>query len=140
MTVPDEEQMVEFDLTFPHSYEVRELGDFPGNGKFDVPLIFFPPPKGRAEYDGLWLKVKAQSGKAWIGVFAFWYTSHPSLSRVVSSPDPNRVCVISKGRAYVVSAEEPETCEEIPVIPVLEVRPLPEHKLLVFSDFIRLAA
>jgi hypothetical protein len=62
------------------------------------------------------------------------------FSRVVSSPDPKRVCVISKGSAYIVSAEEPKVWEQIPIMPVLDVRPLLERKLLVFSDFIRLAA
>jgi len=45
-----------------------------------------------------------------------------------------------QGSAYVVNAEQPEAWEEIPVTPVLDVRPLLEQKLLVFADFIRLAA
>lgn len=132
--------MVEFDLSFPHSYEVEELGELPGTGRFDVPVIYIPPPKGRPEHSGLWLKVKANSGKAWIGVFAFGYASPPSFSRVLSSPRPRHMCVIAKGSAYIACADEPEICEQIPLIPVLDVRPLPQHKLLVFSDFIRLAA
>jgi hypothetical protein len=132
--------MLEIDLAFPHSYEVEELGELPGTGKFTVPLIFFPRPKNRPEHNGLWLKVKATSGRAWIGVFAFGYTSPPGFSRVISSFDPNRVCVISKGAAYVVKADEPEVWEQIPLVPALDVRPIPEARLLIFSDFIRLAA
>ena len=41
--------------------------------------------------------------------------------------------------AYIVRVDQPEVWEEIPVIPVLDVRQIPEKKLLVFSDFIRLA-
>jgi hypothetical protein len=132
--------MLEFDLAFPYSYEVEELVELPGTGRFDVPLIYVPPPKGRAEHNGLWLRVKANSGKAWIGVFAFGYTSPPAFSRVISSPDPNRMCVISNGAAYIVNANDPEVWEQIPIIPVLEVRPILEHKFLILSDFIRLAA
>lgn len=132
--------MLEIDLALAHSYEVQELGELPGTGKLAVPLIFFPPPRNRPEHQGLWLRIRVAGGREWIGVFKSGYSSSPALSRVVSSPDPNRVCVISSGAAYVVKADEPEVWEEIPLIPVLDVRWIPEHGLLVFSDFTRLAA
>jgi hypothetical protein len=132
--------MLQIDLAFSHSYEVEEIGQFPSAGKFAFPQLFFPPPQGRPEHDGLWLKVRAGSGRVWIGVFAFGYSSPPAFSRVVSSPDQDRVCVISKGAAYLVKANEPEVWEQIRLIPILNVRPLPEKNLLVLSDFTRLAA
>jgi len=132
--------MLKFDLVFPHSYEVEELGEFPGTGKFAVPVIFFPPPKNKREHTGLWLKVRAASGRAWIGVFAFSPMPPSVSSSVVSSPDPNRLGVISNGAAYIVKADKPEVWEEVPLIPVLDVRSIPENGLLVFSDFTGLAA
>jgi len=132
--------MLEVDLAFPHSYEVEELGELPGTGKLAVPLIFFPPPKHRPEHDGLWLKVKAVDGRSWIGVFAFGDPSSSTFSRVISSPDSSRICVVAKGNAYIVKVDEPHIWEQIPVIPVTDVRLLQEERLLVFSDFIRLAA
>jgi hypothetical protein len=132
--------MLEINFEFPHSYEVEEVGDFPGTGKFSIPRLFFPPPKGRPEHDGLWLKIKAASGRTWIGVFAFGYSSPPAFSRVVSSPDQDRVCVVAKGAAYLVNADEPEAWEQIRLIPVLNVRAIPSEKLLILSDFTRLAA
>jgi hypothetical protein len=132
--------MLEIDLSLPHSYEIQEIGDFPGTGKFRDPIIYFPRPQEGREGGGLWLKVKAASGKSWVGVFAFGYSSPPAFSRVVSSPDPDRLCVIANGAAYVVKSDEPELWDKIPVIPVLDVRPLPEQGLIVFSDFTRLAA
>lgn len=129
--------MLEIDLAFPHSYEVEELGELPGTGKLADPIIFFPAPKHRPEHNGLWLKVTAASGRTWIGVFAF---SASTFSRVVSSPDSSRICVVAKGSAYIVKVDEPEIWEQIPVIPVMDVRQLQEERLLIFSDFIRLAA
>jgi hypothetical protein len=129
--------MLEIDLAFPHSYEVEELGDLPGTGKLADPVIYFPPPKYRPEHNGLWLKVTAAGGNAWIGVFAF---SASTFSRVVSSPDPSRICVVAKGGAYIVKVDEPEIWEQIPADPVMDVRLLQEERLLVFSDFTRLAA
>jgi len=132
--------MLEIDLHLPHSYEIHEVGDFPGTGKFREPVIYFPRPQEGREGGGLWLKVKAASGKSWIGVFAYGYSSPPAFSRVVSSPDPDSMCVIANGAAYVVKSDEPEVWDKIPVIPVLDVRTLPERGLIVFSDFTQLAA
>lgn len=132
--------MLEIDLALAHSYEVQELGELPGTGELAAPLIYFPPARNRPEHNGLWLKVRAAGGREWIGVFKFGFESPSALCRVVSSPDPNRVCVISSGAAYVVKADEPEVWEEIPIIPVLDVRWIPEHGLLVFSDCDSLAA
>jgi hypothetical protein len=50
------------------------------------------------------------------------------------------VCIISLGAAYIVKADEPDAWEQIPIMPVLEVRSIPEHQLLLFADFTRLAA
>jgi hypothetical protein len=96
--------MLESDLLFPHNYEIEEFGELPGTGTLKVPLIYFPPPKGRPEHNGEWLKVKAKSGKI-VGVFAFGCGSRTG---VISTPEPNTVCVLSKGGGYLVNAESPE--------------------------------
>ena len=132
--------MLQFDLVLPHSYEIEELSELPGTGTFDVPVLYFPRPKNRPEHDGLWLKVWDASGSSWIGVFAFGYSSPPAFSRVMSSPDQKRACIISRGAAYVVKTDEPETWEQVPIVPVLDARLIPEHQLIVFADFTRLAA
>ena len=89
--------MLEFDSAFPHHYVVEEFGELPGTGTFKARLIYFPTPKGRPEHNGEWLRVKAKSGKTWVGVFAF---GPGSRTGVVSTPEPNTVCVISKGAGY----------------------------------------
>jgi hypothetical protein len=127
--------LLEIDLALPRSYEVEEVREFPGTGKFSVPLIYIPPPKARPEHDGLWLKVTA-SGKTWIGIFASGHFT--DRSRVVNTFDSEHFCVIAQGAAYLVTADRPEASEQIPLMPVLDVRSLPEHQLLIFSDFTRL--
>jgi hypothetical protein len=131
--------MFEHDLVFPHSYEVEGLPELPGSGGFDVAVHYFPPPKNRPDHNGLWLKVVPATGKSWIGVFAFLFESPGSFSRVVSTPDPDRVCIISGSGGYLVKVGNPEIWEKV-VIPVLNVLSLPEHELLVFADFTCLAA
>jgi hypothetical protein len=129
--------MLESDFVFAHDYVVEEFGELRGTGTLKVPLIYFPPPKGRLEHNGEWLKVKAKSGKTWVGVFAF---GPGSRTAVISTPEPNSVCVISKGGGYLVNADSPELWQEVRACPVVDFRPLPEHQLLVFSDFTGLAA
>ena len=127
----------EIDLILPHSYEVEELGALPGTGKFDAPVIFIPHPKNRPEHDGLWLRLKDSRGRKWIGVFAY---DGPTFSRILSTPDPNRVCVIAKGAGYLVKADDAEAWESIPLLPVMEARLIPDRELLIFIDFVRFAA
>lgn len=132
--------MPEIDMAFPHSYEVEEVGEFPSSGKFGIPQVFIPPPKGRPEHNGLWLKVKPSNGADWIGVFAIGYPSSRAFSRVVSTPDSSRLCAISQSAAYIVTADNPEQWESVPLLPVLDVRAIPRENLLVFSDFTNLGA
>jgi hypothetical protein len=129
--------MLESDFTFLHDYVVEEFGGLLGRGALNVPLIYFPLLQGRPEHNGEWLKVKAKSGKTWVGVFAF---GPGSRSAVISTPEPNTACVISKGRGYLVNADSPELWEEVRICPVIDFRLLPEHQLLVVSDFTGLAA
>ncbi len=131
--------MLEHDFVFPHSYEVEGLPELPGSGGFDVPAHYFPPPKNRPDHNGLWLKVVPATGKPWIGVFRFLFDSPHSFSCIVSTPDSERVCVISGSAGYLVNVENPKVSEEV-VIPVLNVLSLPEHDLLVLADFTGLAA
>ncbi|HMD38163.1 MAG TPA: hypothetical protein VKH15_02715, partial [Candidatus Acidoferrum sp.] len=109
--------MLEIDLSLAHSYEIEKIGDFPGTGKFRDQVIHFPRPKDGREGSGLWLKVKAANGKSWVGVFALGYSSSTGFSRVVSLPDPDRVCVIANGAAYIVKVNEPEIWDQVPLIP-----------------------
>jgi hypothetical protein len=116
--------MPKFEFAVPHNYAVEEFGEVPGTGTLKEPLIYFPPPKGRPEHNSEWSKVKAKSGKTRVGVFAF---RPGSRTAVISTPEPNRVCVISKGAGYMVNAEAPELWEEGRACPVIDSRPLVEH-------------
>ena len=60
--------MLEIDLTYSHSYEVEELTEFLGNGRWDAPVFYIPQPKTRPEHDGLWLRIRPAAKEAWIGV------------------------------------------------------------------------
>jgi hypothetical protein len=131
---------MQIDFVFPHEYEVAEIGDYPGDGKFRVPVHFFPPPEANIRHGALWLKVIPNDGQPWIGAFAFAYNSPPAASCVVSTPDPRRLCVISNGGGYLVQAADPANWHAANLFPILDVRAVVEKKLLLFSDFTAIAA
>lgn len=132
--------MLEFDFTFPHSYEVNEFDSLPGSGQGGPPVFYIPRPLGRPEHDGLWLTISPEGSKPWTGVFAFSYSPNEGISRVVSSPDPARACVIAKGSAYFVTADAPEDSEQVRTMPVTDCRVVADAKLLILADVVRLAA
>ena len=110
--------MLEIDLVFPHSYESEGLPELPGTGGFDSPVLYFPVPQNRPEHKGMWVKMVPANGKSWIGVFAFLFDSPNNFSSVVSTPEPDCVCVISGSAGYIVKVEKPEIWVKI-AIPVL---------------------
>jgi hypothetical protein len=129
--------MIDINLEFPHSYEIEEIPELPGTGNLHAPVHYFPRTKTRPEHDGIWIRVRPATGQPWVGVFGF---GDLSISQVISTPDEDRMCVISKGAAYIVKADEPEIWEELAMGLVCDVRMIPEHQLLVFADFTGLIA
>jgi len=137
-TIPLDEPHV--DLTFPHTYQVQDRFELPGSGESEIPTIYIPPPRNRAEHPGVWLRVRASSGRAWTGVFAYGLGGPFGFSRIMSSPDPDSVIVISKGAAYLVRADDPSSVKQLPILPVTDARAIAEHGLVIFANFSRLFA
>lgn len=48
-----------------------------------------------------------------MGVFAFGLGSPTASSRVISTPEPNTICFVTKGGGYLVNAEDPELWEKV---------------------------
>jgi len=129
--------MLQIDLGLPHSYEIREVRELPGAGGWDIPVIYFPRIMNRPERDGVWLEVHPAAGRPWIGVFGF---GGLTFSRVASSPHPERICIVSNGAGYFVSAKNPEDWEPVPLPPISDLRVVKDRSLLIFADFTRLCA
>ncbi len=132
--------MLDIDFELPHSYEVDDVPELPGTGRFNIPILYFPRPKARPEHNGLWLRIRPSSGNSWVGVFAFLNESYPAFTRVVSTFDHDRVCIVAKGAAYIVNTADPDIWQQVPIAPVLDVRLIPKNQLLLFADHTGLAA
>ncbi len=51
---------------------------------------------------------------------------------VWSTPEPETICAVSGGYAYMINTTAPERFAMVPYRPVLEVRPAPADRLLLF--------
>jgi hypothetical protein len=132
--------MTKLDFTYPHRFELKEFPELPGAGFGSLAVHYFPGSQTRPEHDGIWLRVDPVGVEPWVGVFGFGYSSPPAVSLVLSTPDPEQLCVVSAGAAYRVRADQPERWEQLKLFPVLDVRPVPALNLLVFATFHKLAA
>jgi hypothetical protein len=125
---------ITFDLTFPHSCTVT-LTELSGNGQ--QPPIYFPAATTLGGNDGLLLQFANSDGRNWKGCFAF---GDYELCGVFSLPDPDSMCVVSKGTGYWVYVNAPEQSYEMPVRPIRDVRVLLDAQIILLADFASLSA
>lgn len=135
--------MLAVNLEFPHSYQVSDVPELPGSGKWPFPVYRFPrlEPVGRGEQDEIWLMVKRSVGEPWTGVFSIGGLGHSTFFTGVNSTlNPDRLCVVAHGNGYLVNTNDPDDWEQIPVHPIRDVRALVEHNLILFCDFAGIVA
>jgi hypothetical protein len=124
--------------SFRHNYEIEEGSWLPGDGRGRV--FYYPGAKRDGGRNGVIVAVKPKDTQAWIGCFAFGYRSNRVLTEISSCPNPNEVCVVSSGSAYVVRVNDPEQWQTLSCFPVTQLLEIPDRGLLVFCDFTKLLA
>jgi len=125
---------VAVNFIFPHTYEVRLQGSY-SQAYSAEKLHQFPAQLEEGDRTGLYVRVAPKSGAGWVGFFALGFDSEQVVSAIYSSPDPDWLCVLSGGYAYMVDTTDPQCWTRIEQRPVVEVRPLPELNLLFFVGF-----
>jgi hypothetical protein len=83
----------------------------------------------------LQLMVKPASGGTFLATCALGFTSPAMPTGVFSCPNPQEMCAVAGGYAYIVDTEQPEHCTHIALRPVVEVRPLTAQQFLLFVGF-----
>ena len=137
------------DSTFARDYEYEEIDELPSSAS--LPHYYYPGtttwsetriavPVPRPPTDGVLIKVIPPRGVPWIGTFAFGIVSRNGVTRVLTTPNPDVLCVAAKGAGYLVSASDPRTWKTVRAHPVLDVRQIPASRLVVFADFTDLVA
>jgi hypothetical protein len=83
----------------------------------------------------LQLMVRPASGGAFLATCALGFSDPVMPTGVFACPNPQEICAIAGGYAYIIDTAQPEHSTHIALKPVVEVRPLPEQHLLLFVGF-----
>jgi hypothetical protein len=90
--------------------------------------------------DGVVVGVQPEMAEAWIGIFAFGKFGRAGVTRVLSLPDPQELCVVASGAGYVVAADRPDAWEPVKAIPIIDVRAVPGAGVVVFANYTEMLA
>jgi len=115
-------------LDFLHEYDVEMLNETPANDKNHY---YYPGATRGGGQDGLLVKISPYNGSPWLGTFA---RGRSSFYGIFSMPDPKKICVVSGGIGYIVSAKEASNWEQLKVSKTVDVRLILAHNLIVFVD------
>lgn len=131
--------LISVQYSFPHNYEIKLLESYslvhPAERLYQYPGVL-----EEGDRAGLYLRVTAKESEPWIGFFAQGFDSAEVAHSIFSCPDPDWLCVVASGYAYVVDVGNPQRWMQIEQRPVVEVRAVPELKLLLFVGFTSITA
>jgi hypothetical protein len=83
----------------------------------------------------LQLLVRPATEGIFLATCALGFTDPTMPTGVFACPNPRQMCAVAGGYAYVVDTARPEHCVHIAMKPVVEVRPMTSHALLLFIGF-----
>lgn len=118
------------DLTFPHTWSVEVLEKRPLIGPSRQ--FVYPQQVEEVERGALELLVKPASDDTFLATCALGFADPTAPTGVWSCPDPEWLCAVSGGYAYLIHTLQPQQWSQIPYRPVLSVRALKEQQLLLF--------
>jgi len=84
--------------------------------------------------------VHPESGGTFLATCALGFRQAAMPTGILGCPNPQEMCAVAGGYAYVLDTSAPERSTHIPLKPVVEVRSLVEEQLLVFVGFHAIAA
>lgn len=124
---------------FPHQYEMKVLESYSLLNPAER-LHQFPAQLEEGDRMGSYLRVMPQASNPWVGFFALGFDSPDVASGVYSCPDPDSLCAVVGGYAYVVNAANPELWMQIEQRPVVRVKSVPDLDRLLFVGFTNITA
>lgn len=128
-----------FDFTFPRNYELKVLQAAPPIHPVEK-LYHYPVELEEGDRAGVYARVEPRGRTSWTGFFVEGFESEQAISMVCSCPDPDSVCVVAAGYAYVVKANDPGRWFRIEQRPVTALRVLEEQRLILFAGFTSITA
>jgi hypothetical protein len=120
------------DLSFPHHWQGETLAARP----LILPSRQYVYPQAAEEVERGALEVLVLAGapdaQPFLATCALGFRDPAVPTGLWSAPNPDEICAVSGGYAYLIDTTAPERFTMIPYRPVLEVRPLPAFGLLLF--------
>jgi len=83
----------------------------------------------------LQLLVRPADGGEFLATCTLGFSDPTMPTGVFTCPRPDQLCALAGGYAYLIDTQHPEHFTHIPLKPVVHVRTLPEHDLIVFAGF-----
>jgi hypothetical protein len=119
------------DESFPRSWKAEILPQRP----LILPPRRFTYPRDAEEVErgALEVLVRPLEGTAFLATFALGFADPAVPGGLWSCPAMDELCAVAGGYAYIVNTRAPERFTQLAYRPVLEVRPLPQHNLLLFA-------
>ena len=123
------------DCSFPHRWEAEVLIARPDI----LPSRHYVYPRNAEEVERGALEVlvrpQASGGDSalpFLATCALGFRDPAVPTGIWSAPEPDEICAVAGGYAYLIDATAPERFTMIAYRPVLEVRPVPDEGLLLF--------
>ena len=88
----------------------------------------------------LQILVHPATGGAFLATCALGFTDPAMPTAVYACPNPQEICAVAGGYAYIANTTQPKACTHIALKPVVEVRVLEAQNLLLFVGFHAIAA
>lgn len=79
-------------------------------------------------------------GGSFLATCALGFTDPSMPTGVFPCPNPDELCAVAGGYAYIIETLEPQRSTHIPLKPVVDVLTVPSHSLLLFVGFHTLLA
>jgi hypothetical protein len=120
-----------FDGSFPHRWQAEILPARP----LILPTRHFVYPTQAEEVERGALEVlirPAGTAQEFLATCALGFRDPAAPTGLWSTPNPNEICAVSGGYAYLINVIAPDNFAMIPDRPVLEIRPVPAQNLLLF--------
>jgi hypothetical protein len=127
------------DFTFPHHYEVKLLSAAPPVHPVEK-VHHYPVELEEGDRAGAYVRVVPRAGTPWTGFFALGFDSSQVVNSICSCPDPDSLCAVVGGYAYVVKAADPAQWFRVEQRPVVDLRALARQGLLLFTGFTSISA
>lgn len=138
------------DLTFPHHWQAEILAarplilpprhfTYPGQaeeverGALEV-MIHPQTPVAPGPDSATWESTASnQPPQLFLATCALGFRDPSVPTGLWSTPNPEEICAVSGGYAYLIHTTTPERFTMLPYRPVLEIRPAPADNLLLFT-------